>query len=278
MNSRRQILKSAFGAVALAGGVPNGIAQTSQPRRDPRTGAATPDFAMLSNAVLNSYGLAAGNVWTRNNTGIVKSDDLVRASSLLRVTNAHLDEIELNTYIDAQISQHQNELLSGITISPDFVHAVSKQLQSYGVLLSDAQINSMYPVDVNARQQALLDVTMLGVRGVRNQLADSIDLAAKKLRLLEIATACGALLDQLPSSLALSMQADAQRQASGTTCQVTGNAINQIGIIFGVFVLVALLACAALSGGTCYIAATYLAAILGVDLSVLQYINGVNCG
>lgn len=264
-------MKSAFGTLAIVGsGASVGVAQTTPP--------TTPNYGLLSNAVLNSYGLAGGNVWSRASTGTLKSDDLVRAAYAIRLTSDHFEEIQMNSYIDSQISQHQSTLVSGVTISPEFSHAVGKQLQSYGVLLNDAQIQSMYPADASTRQQALLDLTTLGIRGIRNQLADSLDLAAKKLRLLEIATACGALLDQLPSSAALPMQTDAQLQASSTTCHVTSNAINQIGVIFGVFALVALLACAALSGGTCYIAATFLAATLGVDISVLQYINGVHCG
>jgi hypothetical protein len=238
---------------------------------------------MLSNAVLNSYGLAGGNVWTGSNTGTLKSDDLVRAAALLRVTSDHFEEIQMNTYITAQIIQHQNELLSGVTISPDFIHAVGTQLQSYGILLSGTQINSIYPVDANARQQALLDVTRIGVRGVRNQLADSIDLEAKKLRLLEIATACGDLLDQLPSSLALRMQADAQGRASrssissSSVCHITHDALNAIGLMFGLFAFAAYVGCVIISFGSCSVSAGALAATLGVDVVVLNYINGLHC-
>jgi len=239
---------------------------------------------MLSNAVLNSYGLAGGNVWTGSNTGTLKSDDLVRAAALLRVTSDHFEEIQLNTYIAAQIIQHQNELLSGFTIPPDFIHAVGTQLQSYGILLSGTQINSIYPVDANARQQALLDVTTLGVRGVRNQLADSIDLEAKKLRLLEIATACGDLLDQLPSSLALRMQADAHQGrasrsliSSSSVCHITHDALNSIGLIFGLFAFAAFVGCVIISFGSCSVSAEALAATLGVDVGVLHYINGLHC-
>lgn len=167
--NRRQIFKSAFGALALASGIPqNAIA---------RTGAATPDYARLSNAVLNSHGLAAGNVWTRTNTGSLESDDLVRASLLLRLTADHFEEIEWNAYLDTQLSQPP----VGI-ISRDVVHAIGERIRSYGILLTDAQIESMYPADVNAMEQGLLYATQVGIRGLQVQIADSLDLAAAKLR------------------------------------------------------------------------------------------------
>ena len=203
MTSRRDVFK-AVGALALAGGARNGIAQTSPPRAGrPRTGATTPDYTLLSRAVIDSYGIAAGNVWTGSNRGALKSDDLVRASALLRVTTDHFEEIGMNAYVDLQVSQPP----SG-TISPTVFHAVGEQLRSYGILLTDAEIENtvLFSPNPNTQQQALNYVTTSGISGIQAQVAASLDLAAKKLRLQEIATACGELLDVLPSSQS-SMQA-----------------------------------------------------------------------
>ena len=227
---RRQILKSAFGGLILAGGVPNGMAQTSRPpvRRDPRLGATTPDYALLSNAVLNSYGLAAGNVWTASNTGTLKSDDLVRASVLLRTTTAHLDEIGVNAYTATLLSNPP----SG-TISPTALHAVGDQFRSHGILLTDAEIQQRYSsLDPNTQQQALLNIAQLGISGSYNQLASAFDLAAQQLRLQEIATACGELLPLLRSSRSSlrAMQANAPSpMLSG--CQVLAELLTGLGWI-----------------------------------------------
>ena len=196
--NRREVLKSTFGALALASGIgQNGVAQTRRRAvgRGPGTAAATPDYARLSNAVLNSHGLAAASVWIGTNTGTLKSDDLVRASLLLRLTADHFEEIGANSYVNTQLSQPPPA-----TIPPDVAHAIGGQFQPYGILLTDAQIQSMYPSDPNVRERVRVYAAQVGIRGVQVQIADSIDLAAKKLRLQEIATACGALLPLLPSS------------------------------------------------------------------------------
>ena len=228
---RRQILKSAFGALALVGGVHDGIAQTAQQRVPPLVGcgprpsAGTPDYALLSTAVLNSYGLAAGNVWTGRSTGTLKSDDLVRASALLRVTTAHLDEIGVNAYIATQLSQPPPSILS-----PASLPAVGDQFRSHGILLTDAEIQQYYSsLNPNTQQQALLNITQLGVSGSYNQLASAFDLAAEQLRLQEIATACGELLILLPSpqSSQRALQANA---ISG--CQALAYLLAAMGYIF----------------------------------------------
>jgi hypothetical protein len=225
INSRRQLLKSFGATLAIAGsGASVGLAQTSTP---------APDYARLSSAVLNSYGLVGGQVWTGSNTGTLKSDDLVRAAVLLRTATSHLDEIGVNTYLVAQLSKPP----SG-TISPDVIHTIGEQLRSYGILLTDSELQQRYStLDPNTQQQALLDITQLGVNGSYNQLASAFDLAAKKLRLLEIATACGGLLDLLPSSQsslralqANAMQAHANNQAS-TGCTTAGHLVNALSYI-----------------------------------------------
>ncbi len=206
--NRRQMLKSTFGALSLAGGsAQNGVAQTSPP--------TTPAYALLSTAVLYSNGLVAGNVWTGMNTGVIKSDDLVRAAALLRVQTDHFEEIGVNTYVNTQFSQPPTA-----TISPNVFHAIGEQIRSYGILMTDAQIQGLYPSDVNARGQALLYASALGIRGVQVEIADSLDLAARKLRLQEIATACGTLLDLLPSSLPSmrAMQANDLSPQASTAC------------------------------------------------------------
>jgi len=149
---------------------------------------------------MNSNGLAAGTVWSGSNTGSLKSDDLFRAATLLRMQTDHLQEIGLNAYVDTQFSQRQNELVSGLNIPQDVIHAIGGQFQQYGILMTDAEIQRLYPSDQSARQQALTYGTQVGIRSVHNQIADSFDLAARKLRLQEIATACGSLLDVLSFS------------------------------------------------------------------------------
>jgi hypothetical protein len=94
----------------------------------------------------------------------------------------------------------------------------------------------MYSTDMNARGQALSYATQVGIHAVQGQIADSLDLAAKKLRLQEIATACGALLDVLP--FAQSMQAinlSPQASASCVTWQIlidamVAGALAQLGL------------------------------------------------
>jgi hypothetical protein len=199
--NRREVLKSTFGALALASGIApaqNAMAQTR--RRAARTGPATPDFARLSNAVLNSHGHAAASVWNGTNTGTLKSDDLVKASLLLRLTVDHFGEIGVNTYFNSQLSQPPSD--TSVTVSPNVVHAIGERIRSsYDISITDAQIQSMYPADANAIEQGRLYLIQVGIPAVQLQIADSLDLAAKKLRLQEIATACGALLPLLPSSL-----------------------------------------------------------------------------
>jgi hypothetical protein len=179
-------------------------------------------------AILNSYGLAAGNVWTGSNTGTLKSDDLVRASALLRATTAHLEEIGVTPYVNTQLSQPLSA-----TISPDVFSAIGGQFRSYGIVLADADIQKQYSsLGPNTQQQALLYVTKLGVSGFYNQVADSFDLAAKKLRLLEIATACGALLDVLPSSQSSTraMQASAL-SPQVSSCNAAATLVDVLGLI-----------------------------------------------
>src|SRR5665213_1308322 len=229
MSSRRQILKSAFGAFALVGvGAPNGISQT---RRGPAPlpPPQGPDYTRLSVAVLNSYGLAAGNVWTGTNTSTLKSDDLVRVSALLRVTVAHLDEIGFNAYLDTRLSQPQFG-----TIYPDVIQAIGAQLQSYGILLSDAQVQAMYPVTVNASD--ILTATQLGTSGLLLRVASNIDLAAQNLRLQEIATACEALLPLLPSpqSSMRAEQPNSLRPLASSFCSGLQSTISATQVAFNV--------------------------------------------
>jgi hypothetical protein len=235
--NRRQIFTSALGALALASGRTNNATAQTIPRpvgRRPPIGTATPYYDQLSQAVVNSHGLAIGNDWTGISTGTLKSDDLVRASLLLRLTADHFEEIGLTAHVDTQLAQ-LSQPLSGL-IPLDVVHPIGDQLRSYGILLTDAQIQSMYSTDVNARGQALSYATQVGIRGVQGQIADSLDLAAKKLRLQEIATACGALLDVLP--FAQSMQAinlSPQASASCVTWQIlidamVAGALAQLGL------------------------------------------------
>ncbi len=192
--NRREVLKSTFGALALASGIApaqNAIAQTR--RRTALPAAGTPDYARLSNAVLDTHGHAAATVWHGTNTGTLKSDDLVKASLLLQLTTGHFDEIGVNAYLTTQLSK-----ASSGTVSPSVVHAIGEQFRTYGISLTDAQIQSMYPADANARERGRLYLIQVGIPGVQLQIAGSFDLAAKRLRLQEIATACGALLPMLP--------------------------------------------------------------------------------
>src|ERR1035437_1512737 len=242
---RRQILKSAFGALALVGGVQRAIAQTPQRRVPPsgcgtRAGADGPDYALLSTAVLSSNGLAAGKVWTGINTGNLKSDDLFRAATLLRVQTDHFEEIRLNAYVDAQFSQQQNELYA-VNIPPNVIHTIGEQFRSYGILMTDTQIQGLYPSNQSAIQQALLYGAQVGIRGVHNEIADSFDLAAKKLRLQEIATACGELLEILPSSRP--MQANAFSPQASTFCSDWQTRIDNVNIAAGVLALAAFVGC-----------------------------------
>jgi hypothetical protein len=226
------MFKSALGALALAGGAKKGITQTSpfDPRL-PRAPQRCPaGINLLSTAVLDSYGLAAGNVWSASNTGTLKSDDLVRASALLRVTTAHLDEIGVNAYIATQISQPPPFIMS-----PASLLAAGDQFRSHGILLTDAEIQQHYSsLDPNTQQQALLSINQMGVSGAYNQLASAFDLAANKLRLQEIATACGEMLDLLPSSRSSlrATPADAlSPRLSG--CQALALTLTGLGFIFG---------------------------------------------
>ena len=214
--NRREVLKSTFGALALASGIApaqNAIAQTR--RRTALPAAGTPDYARLSNAVLNSHGNAAGNVWNGTNTGTLKSDDLVKASLLLRLTADHFDEIGLNAYLNTQLSQPP----SG-TVSPNVAHAIGERIRSYGISLTDAQIQGLIPSDPERGRLYLIQV---GIPGVQLQIADSFDLAAKQLRLQEIATACGALLPMLPLRSGLTPVANSY-------CSDLENQINSVDI------------------------------------------------
>jgi hypothetical protein len=235
MTSRRDIFKT-VGGLALVGGAQNGIAQTTQQRIPlagcgPRNIAGTPDYTRLSNALLNSYGLAAGNVWNGSSTGTLKSDDLVRASVLLRATIAHLDEIGVNSYLATQLRNPP----SG-AIPPTALHAIGEQVRSSGIILTDAEIQQKYDsLDPNTQRQALLNITQLGVSGSYDQLASALDLAARKLRLQEIATACGELLDVLPSSSQSSlraMQASALNPRLSGACQALELLLLGLGYVF----------------------------------------------
>ena len=188
--SRRQMWQifTGLGVGLIGGSARKGRAQTSP--------LSTPNYALLSNAVINNNGVAAGSVWTGTNAGSLKSDDLVRASTLVRLTADHFEEIGVNAYLNTQLSQPP----SG-AISPIVVHAIGEQLRSYGILLTDAQIQQQYySPDPTAQQQGLLYATQVGIRALQYQIADSLNLAAEKLRLQEIATACGDLLPLLPSA------------------------------------------------------------------------------
>jgi hypothetical protein len=177
-----------LGVGLIGGSARKGRAQTSP--------LPTPNYALLSNAVINSNGVVAGSVWTGTNAGSLKSDDLVRASTLVRLMADHFEDIGVNAYLNTQLSQPP----SG-AISPSVVHAVGEQLRSYGILLTDAQIQQQYySPDPITQQQGLLYATQVGVRALQYQIADSLNLAAEKLRLQEIATACGDLLPLLPSA------------------------------------------------------------------------------
>ena len=240
---RRQALKSAFGALALAAGAQNAEAQTAQTSSarvsvGTRAGDATPNYALMSNAVVNSHGLAAGNVWVGSHTGTLRSDDLVRASSLLRVQNDHLEEIGMNAYANKQLSQPPSGMLSPITSNA--LHAIGERFRSWGILLTDAEIQKQYfSLDPTGLQQGILSANTAGIHGVNTQLADSLDVAAQKLRLLEIAAASGLLMYESPSSaLHRALQADVQNQASSTGCQVAGGFLYTLGAIATVGVVV----------------------------------------
>ena len=205
--TRRQLFN--LGALALV----SGSVQTSKAQ----TSSTTPDYTRLSNAVLNSHGLAVASVWKGINTGNLKSDDLIQAAFMVRLTSDHFGELELNDYINTQFTLRQNELFTGVQTSADVIHAIGEQIRSYGIVMTDTQIQNQHSsVDLNTQQQGVSYASTVGIRNLQIQIADSLDLSAKKLRFLEIATACGTLLDQVQSnrlSQLSSMQAGNQNQA-----------------------------------------------------------------
>lgn len=272
--SRRQVFTGFTGlGLALIGG----SARKSRAQTIP---ASTPNFALLSSAVIKSNGLAAGNVWSGTNAGSLKSDDLVRASTLVGLTADHFEEIGVNAYLNTQVSQPP----SG-TISPNVIHAIGEQLRSYGILLTDAQIQQQYySPDPTTQQQGVLYATQVGIRAIQYQIADSLNLAAQRLRLQEIATACGALLPVLPSprsylTMAASFCSDAQAQ------------INREEAAFAVATNGKAIAVAALAGLTCglteawdapacvaFVYYTYITGALAADLILLEAEKALFCG